>query len=97
MQRNEDCEGQTSQLADNNIQGTYPESVYSVDPTWEQPLTSSNETNAVWHQTSTTPQNVFAFVPKPVIPGTPDMTYTTGNIKQNKLLMDSARAINEYW
>lgn len=78
MQHAEDYENQsTTPLSDANTQVNYSELGYSIDSTWEQPVTS-NEQNTMWTHAPSTPQSIFTFVPKPVIPGTPEISYTTG-------------------
>lgn len=77
MQRVKDYENQTTTQTDANTQVNYSEFVYPVDSTWEHTPPTPDDQN-VWPQTPTTPQNVFTFVPKPVMPGTPEMSYPTG-------------------
>ncbi|GJQ74236.1 hypothetical protein Trydic_g19142 [Trypoxylus dichotomus] len=86
MQHSDDYENQgTTQLSDANTQANYSDLVYPVDSGWEQPVTTTNEPNTVWSQTPSTPQSIFTFVPKPVIPGTPEMSYSTDPFYYNNI------------
>ncbi|KAI4458993.1 otu domain containing protein [Holotrichia oblita] len=84
MQRVKDYENETTTQTDANTQVNYSELMYSVESTWEHTPPTPDE-QSIWPQTPTTPQNVFTFVPKPVMPGTPEMSYATGwtNVTDN--------------
>ncbi|KRT82153.1 hypothetical protein AMK59_4122 [Oryctes borbonicus] len=86
MQQSDEYESQeTTQVSDANAQANYSDLVYAVDSTWEQPVSTANEQNTMWPQTPPTPQSIFTFVPKPVIPGTPEVSYTADPFYYNNI------------